>query len=602
MTDKRKYTSIELYRRLLLEARPYWPHIGVLFFLSLLAPPIALLVPLPVRVVVDNVIGSHPLPVFLEGAASIGATGSSGTILVLAVVLLIGVAVLDQLQRLANTLLSTYTGEQLTLAYRAELFRHVQRLSLTYHDLKGTTDSTYRIQYDAPCIQWVVIDGIIPFVSALLTLGGMIYVTALIDMQLALVALAIVPILYLVSRLFTARLRGHWLVAYERQSSAISVVQEVLAAARVVKAFGQEEREHQRFVHRSREGIGARIRVAFAEGGFGLVVGLTMAGGMAVVLIIGARHVLAGSLTVGQLLIVMAYLSQLYDRLEKLTRKIADLQGSMASAERTFSLLDELPNLAEKPNARPISRASGNIEFRNVSFGYETDRAVLKNVSFEVKSGMRVGIAGPTGAGKTTLVSLLTRFYDPTEGQILLDGVDLRDYKLVQLRDQFSLVLQEPVLFSVSLAENIAYARPGVGENEIMEATKLANAHEFISRLPEGYQTLVGERGMTLSGGERQRISLARAFLKDAPILILDEPTSAVDLKTESAILESIERLVRSRTTFLISHRLSLLRACDVILKVEGGGVVVETLKSSPGLSDELEDSRVLAQQKKATA
>jgi ATP-binding cassette, subfamily B, bacterial len=297
-------------------------------------------------------------------------------------------------------------------------------------------------------------------------------------------------------------------------------------------------------------------------------------------------HVRSGTLTLGELLMVMAYLAQLYGPLATVTKKVAELQSSLASAVRAFSLLDEVPDVAERPDARPISRASGAVVFRNVSFAYEKCRPVLRGISFELSPGARVGIMGATGAGKTTLASLLTRFYDPSAGQILLDGIDLRDYKLADLRNQFAIVLQEPVLFSASIAENIAYARPGASDREIVAAAKQANAHEFIGTLPQAYDTQVGERGMRLSGGERQRISLARAFLKDAPILILDEPTSAVDTRTEAAILEAMERLMRGRAAFIIAHRLSALKHCDPVLLIKDGGLaplrVADALASNP--------------------
>jgi ATP-binding cassette subfamily B protein len=277
----------------------------------------------------------------------------------------------------------------------------------------------------------------------------------------------------------------------------------------------------------------------------------------------------------------MGYLSQLYTPLRTIGRKAGSLQSHLASAERAFSLLDEAPDVAERPNARPLLRPSGSVMFRTVSFAYDKDRLVLDNLSFEVRAGTRVGVVGATGAGKTTLVSLLMRFYDPSDGQILLDGVDLRDYKLTDLRNQFAIVLQEPVLFSTSIAENIAYSRPDARYDEIIAAAKAANAHEFIVSLPQGYETQVGERGMQLSGGERQRIALARAFLKDAPILILDEPTSSVDINTEAVIVKAVEQLMQGRTTFIITHRVSTLTNCDMLLEI-GNGRLVDVTSNVP--------------------
>jgi ATP-binding cassette subfamily B protein len=424
-------------------------------------------------------------------------------------------------------------------------------------------------------VQWITTQGLIPLVTSAVTLVSMIFITALIDLQLALVAMAVSPLLLLILRTYGQRLRSGWRGQKKLESSTLSVVGETLGGIRVVKAFGQEDREKERFTRKASETLRARIRLSFHEGGLGLMVGLVIAAGEAAVIFIGVRNVQAGTLTLGDLLLVMGYLSQLYRPLQSISKKVGDLQGSMASAERTFALLDQSPEVIEKPNAMPLSRARGALSFQNISFAYEGENnPVLQNVSFEVLPGTRIGIAGATGAGKTTLVSLLTRFYDPTSGRIMLDGVDLRDYRIGDLRNQFAIVLQEPVLFSTSIAENIAYANPDATYEEIMAAAQAANAHAFITSLPEGYDTQVGERGMRLSGGERQRISLARAFLKDAPILVLDEPTSSVDMKTEAVIMEAMTRLMRGRTTFMIAHRLSTLANCDARLQIEGGRVI----------------------------
>ena len=579
------YGDLVLFRRLVRQARSFWPHVGALFVLGLLSTPLALLTPLPLKIAVDSVVGSHPLPGFLEALMPEAAARSGGAVLALVAGLVVAVALLNELTELASSVLQTYAGEKLVLGFRERLFRHAQRLSLLYHDSRGTSDAAYRIQYDAPAIQQIVIGGVIPLTTAMVMLVGMVYVTFRIDWQLALVALAVSPFIFLGARAYGRLARKRWHKVYRLDSSALSVAQEVLDALRVVKAFGQEEREGERFVRRSSETMRERLRVAFVEGGFALLVGLTTAVGTAAVLFVGVRHVLAGTLTLGELLLVMSYLSQLYNPLKALSNSNTALQSSLASAERAFSLLDEEPDVVEKPNAHPLARASGAVAFRGVSFAYREGRPVLRDVSFEIAPGTRLGISGTTGAGKTTLVSLLTRFYDPTAGQILLEGIDVRDYKLADLRGQFAIVLQEPVLFSTSIAENIAYARPGASEEEVVEAAKAANAHEFIVGLPQGYETRVGERGMSLSGGERQRIALARAFLKDAPILILDEPTSSVDTKTEAAIMEAMARLMRGRTTFMIAHRLGTLEHCDVRLVIEEGRVVERRTGSSMSVS-----------------
>ena len=565
--------DVVLYRRLLQETRPYGFHLAGLFGLGLLASPVALLTPVPLKIAVDSVLGGHPLPAFLQPFFPESAAQSPTAILLFAIGLLVAVAALGQLQGLASTLLQAYIGERLVLDFRARLVNQVQRLSVSYHDSRGTADSLYRIQHDVPAIQNLV-DGVIPSVSAAITLAMMITVTVLLDWQLALVALAISPPLFFLSGVYRPRMRSQWRHAKKLESSALAAVQETLGALRLVKAFRQEERETDRFLRRSREGMAARLGLALLQGRYGLYVGLTMALGTAAVLLIGVRHVRTGALTLGQLLLVMGYLAQLYQPLKTISRKAASLQSYLASAERAFALLDERPDVPERLHARPLVRAAGAVEFQHVSFAYNSDRRVLHDVSFAVPAGARVAIVGTTGAGKTTLVGLLTRFYDPTAGAILLDGMDLRDYRLADLRDQFAIVLQEPVLFSTSIGENIAYGRPGASDLDIVRAAKAAGAHDFIASLPHGYATPVGERGIQLSGGERQRVALARAFLKDAPLLILDEPTSSVDVKTEAVILEAMDRLMQGRTAFLITHRLSALATCDARLQLEQGRLV----------------------------
>jgi ATP-binding cassette subfamily B protein len=566
-------TGLRLYQRLLREIRPYRRHIGGLFALSLLSSLFALLTPLPLKIAVDSVVGSQPLPGFLAVIVPAQVRQSQMGVLLVAAGLLVVVALLKQLQEFGNLVLSTYTGEKLLLQFRSRLFRHAERLSLAYHDSRGTADSAYRIQYDATAIQTIAVASLIPFFTATVTVAGMIYVTARIDWQLALISMTVAPILFLEMRAYRKRLRGQWHDAKRLESSALSVVQESLAALRVLKAFGREDHARDRFADRSAASMRAKVGLSFVEGRFGILVGATIGLGMGTVLFLGTRRVLAGAMTLGELVLVMGYLQQLYDPLKTASKKAGALQSSLASAERVYSILDQSPDFVDPPDARPLARAAGSVAFRDVSFSYEPGHRVLHGVSFDVPPGAVLGIAGTTGVGKTTLVSLLTRFYDPSSGQILLDGVDLRDYRLADLRNQFAIVLQEPVLFSTSIAENIGYGRPGAESADVVAAAKAASAHDFICALPDGYATPVGERGVRLSGGERQRIALARAFLKDAPILILDEPTSSVDPRTEAEILEAMKRLIRGRTTFMIAHRASTLMICDARLELEHGRV-----------------------------
>jgi len=574
VSDVALSTHTSVMRKVVRQVSPCALELVGVLLVSLLSVPLALLAPLPLKVAVDSVIGSAPLPASVSRWLPASVAGSWSATLTLAVALLLAVAVLTQLQSLAYWVVSTYVGDRLVVQFRARLFAYLQRLSLSYHDTSGTADSVFRVQYDALSIRFIAVDSAVPLATSFLMLVSMVWVTARIDLQLAVVALLVCPVLVLLARLYHRHLRERWRAVKAMESSALSVVQEVLSAVRVVSAFGQEEREKARFVERSTRRFWAELNVIVLEGGFGLLVGVATAAGTAAVLYLGVEHVRARTLTVGELLLVIGYLVQLYEPLRTIGKTSATLQGSFAGAERAFELLDERPAVAEAAHPIPLDRARGAVTFQDVSFAYLANQPVLRGVSWEVHPGSRVGIAGHTGAGKTTLVSLLMRFYDPTAGRILLDGRDLRDYRLADLRNQFAMVLQEPILFSTTIAENIAYGRPGASEAELVEAARAANAHEFISRLPAGYDTVVGERGMLLSGGERQRVSLARAFLKDAPLLILDEPTSSVDVRTEERIFEAMERLMRDRTTFMIAHRLGTLACCDVRLELEHGRIV----------------------------
>jgi ATP-binding cassette subfamily B protein len=564
--------DIELLVRVLLLTRLYWLLILGFFLVSMLATPLTLLSPIPLKIVADVLVGKEALPSLFSPLVPDELESSETRLIALAAVLFVLVALLRQTQELARMLLYTFIGERLTLEFRSRLFAQVQRMSLAYHDTQGTADSVYRIQYDATAIQSLAIEGVIPFLSASFTLVAMLYVIFAIDWQLAIAALAAAPVMLILTRIYQARLRQRARSVKRLESSAMEIIQEVLGSLRVVKAFGQEEREEDRFYGRAEDGVQSRIGLSAMEGIFGLLIGVTTAGVGAIVLYIGALHVHSGALTLGELLLVMGYLSLLYDPLKSASKRIGKMQSSLASAERAFHLLDQAPDVQERLDAKPLTRATGDIGFRQVSFGYDPEAQVLSDVSFRLEPGQRLGVYGVTGAGKTTLISLLTRLYDANRGEITLDGVDIRDYKVADLRNQFAVVLQEPLLFSTTIAENITYARPGATFEQVVEAAIAANAHDFIESLSDGYETIVGERGMRLSGGERQRVALARAFLKDAPVLVLDEPTSSVDHQTEAAIIAAMKRLMAGRTTIMIAHRLSTLDECDRWLELLPGG------------------------------
>jgi ATP-binding cassette subfamily B protein len=570
--NEKSHGDLALMRRVLHETRGSRARLGGLITLNFLATPLFLLTPIPLAIVVDSVLGDKPLPGFLQ---PILGDLTQNQLLIAAAIMQIVVVVLADLQSLASQVLQTATAQRLTLSFRSRLFSHVQRLSFAFHDSRGTSDSLYRIQYDATSISGATIDGAIPMLTSAVTLFSVFFVIFRLSTPLALISLVVAPFLVLLAARFKRTLRAQYHDAKRAESSAMRVVQEVLSTFRVVKAFGREHAEHDRFVEASGQSVRANVRVSWTDGFLSLLIDTVTAAGTGAVLYVGVHQVESGALSLGALLVVISYLARLYEPLKTVTRKVSTIQNALASAQRSFEILDLVPEITDRPNALPLERARGEIWFESISFSYDGSQQVLDGVSFSVPAGARVGILGPTGAGKTTLVSLLMRFYDPSAGAIRLDGVDLRDYRVADLRKQFALVLQEPVLFSTTIEENIAYGRPEATPGEVRSAAEQAGAHAFINELPDGYDTLVGERGMRLSGGERQRISLARAFLKNAPILILDEPTSSVDNATEAMIIDSMRRLSEGRTSFMIAHRLTTLDSCDLFVEVKNGRVAV---------------------------
>jgi len=569
------------WQRVANSARHCRLHLAGILGLSILSTPITLLMPLPLKIVVDSVLGQQPLPRWLSKLIP-SALSHTGYLL-LAAALLILISLLSNLQSLASWLLQTYTGEKLVHDLRGQLLWHVQRLSLAFHERRGPNDTAYRIQYDAAAIQGILIHGLLPIVSSAFGFVAMLYVTAQINWRLAVVAVILSPVLWLLAHNSSRKVSHGYDEVRELDSSAMLVLHETLAAVRVVKAFSRETHEDELFRRKSRQRMREQIHLASIQAGFHVLVGVAIALGTASALVIGVRQVQARAITVGELLLVMAYIAQLYEPLRNISGKVPELQAAISSVRRAFLLLDETPEPSENPSTLSIKRVAGHFIFSDVSFQYTNGRRVLSNVSFEVQPGTRVGIAGPSGSGKTTLINMLTRFYDPVEGCISLDGVDLRNYKLPDLRQQYSIVLQEPMLFSTTIAANIAFGRPEASRAEVVKAAKMAAAHEFIERLPKGYETPIGEGGLALSGGERQRLAIARAFLKDAPVLILDEPTSAVDVTTEQHIIDALENLMRGRTTFMIAHRLSTLEKSDQVLVLKNGHLMsnVTTLQQA---------------------
>jgi ATP-binding cassette, subfamily B, bacterial len=489
----------------------------------------------------------------------------------------------------------TNLEQRLVLDLRSDLFVHAQRLSLTFHDARLTGQLMNQINVQASALGTIVL-AFPPIVQALLTLVGMFVVTALIDWQLALLSLIAVPIIWWSLSIYGTRIVPRLLRVQRLEWQSLSIVHEAMSMLRVIVSFGRENHEFRRFRSQGEVAVDERVKLTVSQTVFSLGVSTATALGAALVMGFGAWHVLHGKISVGEMLVLIAYVNSIYQPLEEISNTAGDLNQHFVQFRSSLDLLDLAPEVEEAPDAIDIGRAAGRVAFENVHFAYQGRVETLKDVLFAVEPGQRVAIVGPTGAGKTTLISLLIRFYDPALGRITIDGVDIRKLKLASLREQIAVVLQEPLLFTGTITENIRYGNLEATKEEVVAAAKAANAHDFIEKLPQGYETELGERGSQLSGGERQRISVARAFVKDAPILILDEPTSSIDSRTEGVILDALEDLMEGRTSFMVSHRLSSVRDADLILVVQDGRIVEhgthEDLLEQGGIYRQLHDAQ----------
>jgi ATP-binding cassette, subfamily B, bacterial len=561
----------------------------------------SLLQPWPLALLVDTVLGNKPVPSvlgFLEGV-------DKEVLLVGAVVAGLLVTALQSGLAVVDEYVNTKLDQSMVLDLRTDLFEHAQSLSLAYHDRKRTGQLMYQINNQAAAVGHVTV-AIPPLVQSLLTLFGMFFIVYTIDPLLALLSLTVVPFIYASAGYYARCIEPEVRRVRGLEGESLTIVHEAMAMLRVIVAFGRERYEHSRFREQAENAVNARVTLTVRQTMFSLVVALITATGTALVLGFGGFSVLHGDMTAGELLVVMGYIAAIYKPLEQISNTVSVLQERFITLQGALALLDTEREIKERPDAFRLDDATGSIRFKDVSFAYTGRHGTLRNVSFEAPAGTRVAIVGPTGAGKSTLLNLIPRFYDPHQGRVLLDGFDLRDLRLQSLRAQVSIVLQEPLLFAGSIGDNIRYGRMEASDAEVEQAAMAANAHDFVSRLPHAYDTLLGERGAHLSGGERQRISVARAFLRDAPLLILDEPTSSIDSKTEAVILDALERLAAGRTTFMVAHRLSTVLGADLILVVNHGEVVEqgthEELLQSGGLYAQLWDAQQGARRGRAAA
>ncbi len=557
---------MSIYRRVLRYYRPFLPQTILGLLLSLVGIGLNLLKPWPFKIIVDHIL-PHPNDAYWV----LGPATRAILILCLALVLL---QFLWGIVNWGTNYLFVKIGLRALLKLRTDLYAYLQSLSLKYHDARRSSDSSFRVAYDSQSIQTIYNKGFTNIFASIITLIGTFAVMVRIDWQLTLLSLAIVPLLLGAIYFFADRIRRESTFIQEQESAVLAQAQEGLSSIRMVHAFGREEWEVRQFHQQASQSLQANLRLTLTNVNSALVISTLMVIGTAAMYYVGTLHVLAGTLTLGSLLVFSAYLLMLYQPLESLTYTTWAMEGATAGAKRCFEVLDRQDDVVDSPDAIAIAEANGALQFHHVSFGYAHDRQVLHDVDLRIDTNQIAALVGGTGAGKSTLLSLVPRFYDPTSGSVTLDGRDLRQITKKSLRAQVGMVLQDTLLFSTTIRENIAYGRPDASEEEIVDAARRAQADEFIRALPNGYASLVGERGGHLSVGQRQRIGIARAFLKNAPILLLDEPTSALDPTTESAIMDTIKELMHGRTTLIVTHRLATIHNVDRIVVLERGCVV----------------------------
>jgi len=576
---------VNIYARALRYFRPFlWPTLGGVL-LTFAAIAFNLLKPWPFKYIVDGVLDPT------KGASSAGAfvhqwfgdNNPAGAVLGLSLVM-VAISLLAGLVNMASNYLFIRVGLRALLQLRTDLYATLQSLPLKFHDSRRSADSSFRVAYDSQSIQTIYNKGFATILSSVVMLIAALVVMFRMNWPLTLTSLIILPFVVLAIRFYAERVRKQSTTIQERESDLLTLAQEGLSQIRLVHAFGREAFEVRQFRRRAAQSLEANMRLNMTSVASALVVGTLMSVGTALMYYVGSIQVLktGGAFTLGDLLVFASYLLMLYQPLEQLTYTAWALEGAAAGTARCFEVLDRDNDVPDAPDAKAIGSVNGRIEFRGVSFGYTEGRMILKDAGFPVEPGQTVAFVGGTGTGKSTLLSLVPRFYDPGTGAVSLDGNDLRSLTKKSLRSQIGMVLQDTLLFSTTIKENIAYGKPGATDGEIIEAARRAQAYDFIMQMPQGFESPVGERGGHLSVGQRQRIGIARAFLKDAPILLLDEPTSALDPTTEHAIMGTISELMRGRTTLIVTHRLATVHAIGRIIVLKEGRIVEDG--TGPGL------------------
>jgi ATP-binding cassette, subfamily B, bacterial len=556
--------------------RPHWKALTIALVAVLGEMFTDVLEPWPIKVVIDNVLQSKKLPAGLDRIVT-GLFGQSTGALVnfavaaVAVIAIVG-AVSSYVEKYLTTRVSQWVGHDL----RRTLYHHIQRLSLAEHDEARTGDLITRVTSDIEAVQDFINSALLGIFVNVVTLVGMIGVMLYLNWRFTLIALSVAPLLFLVVYSYTRRIKSASRAVRKQESLLLSVVEEVLTSIRVVKAFAREDYEQQRFESESLANVEAGLQARSIKAKLSPLVEVIVAAGTCLVLWYGARLAITGQLSAGVLIVFLLYLGKMYKPMRDLSKMTGTVSKAMVGYERIQEVLDIESRVCDVRGARPAPRLKGLIEFSQVCFSYGNGKHVVKDISFRIEAGQVAAIVGPSGTGKTTLVSLIPRFYDPVSGHVGIDGTDIRRYSLKSLRDQISFVLQDTLLFRATIWENIAYGKPNASPREIRRAAELANAHEFIEEMADGYDTMVGERGAALSGGQRQRIAIARAIIRDTPILILDEPTAGLDAASEQAVIGALETLMKGKTSVTIAHRLDTIRHADVIFVIKDAELVEE--------------------------
>ena len=563
---------LELCRWSLSYAVRRWRALLLVLFAMFLKIGLDVLQPWPMKLIVDQVLGGQKVPELVSRLFGDGLTAH--TLLAWSVVAMIVLFLLNWIVSVADSFAAISLGHRMFYELAADLFDYLQRLSLRFHRSKSVGDSIRRVTTDCTCVSTIVRNALLPAAGSIVSVVVMFAILWQLDPLLSVLSLLVVPYMIIVFRGYADRMQQRSYEQMVAEGRLYDVVEQTFSSIPMVQVFRGESRAEARFADRTSSIIKATLRSTSVDLQFKILMGLATVSGTGLIVWVGGSHVLSGELTFGSMWVFLTYLRALYAPLEALMYSSSTIQGAAGSAQRVLEILRTEPDVKDMPGAVELPPSRGHLQFQHVTFGYDPDRPVLHDVTLEIPSGQTLAIVGPTGAGKTTFVSLLPRFHDPQQGTVAIDGLDIRGVKLKSLRSQISLVLQEPFLFPISIAENIAYARPDAPLEQIEAAARAARIHDFIVSLPNGYDTLVGERGATLSGGEKQRMSIARALLKDAPILILDEPTSALDVETESLVLEAIEELIRGRTTLIIAHRMSTIQRADRIAVLDGGRIM----------------------------